>query len=100
MQTCKEIGEFGLIQKLFKNIPARRSDVILGTGDDAAAVIAEPGVLLLSTVDSQVEGVHFRWELISAAQLGHKLAAINLSDIRSEERRVGKECRARGSPYH
>ena len=55
--------------------------MILGTGDDAAAVIAEPGVLLLSTVDSQVEGVHFRWELISAAQLGHKLAAINLSDI-------------------
>ena len=24
----------------------------------------------------------------------------NLSDIRSEERRVGKECRSRWSPYH
>ena len=25
---------------------------------------------------------------------------INDSDVRSEERRVGKECRSRWSPYH
>ena len=25
---------------------------------------------------------------------------LNLSDARSEERRVGKECRSRWSPYH
>ena len=25
---------------------------------------------------------------------------INASDVRSEERRVGKECRSRWSPYH
>ena len=43
--------------------------------------------------------------------LGHKDAEIvwlgsrsyidqNYSDVRSEERRVGKECRSRWSPYH
>ena len=33
---------------------------------------------------------------------GHKAAAIQATDnaIRSEERRVGKECRSRWSPYH
>ena len=28
------------------------------------------------------------------------LYTINNSEARSEERRVGKECRSRGSPYH
>ena len=27
-------------------------------------------------------------------------AAIHISNLRSEERRVGKECRSRWSPYH
>ena len=29
-----------------------------------------------------------------------KLADSNMKDVRSEERRVGKECRSRWSPYH
>ena len=28
------------------------------------------------------------------------ISAEDLKDIRSEERRVGKECRSRWSPYH
>ena len=35
-----------------------------------------------------------------AAQRGNKTAAINKLQERSEERRVGKECRSRWSPYH
>ena len=27
-------------------------------------------------------------------------ACVNVEDVRSEERRVGKECRSRWSPYH
>ena len=34
-----------------------------------------------------------------AIHLGHAVNKI-LKDIRSEERRVGKECRSRWSPYH
>ena len=30
----------------------------------------------------------------------HKLAEKEKSELRSEERRVGKECRSRWSPYH
>ena len=29
-----------------------------------------------------------------------ELSIVSLSDMRSEERRVGKECRSRWSPYH
>ena len=34
-------------------------------------------------------------------QRGYKTTQImNITDVRSEERRVGKECRSRWSPYH
>ena len=29
-----------------------------------------------------------------------RLPLLNADDVRSEERRVGKECRSRWSPYH
>ena len=32
--------------------------------------------------------------------LGDNYYGINVAKIRSEERRVGKECRSRWSPYH
>ena len=39
--------------------------------------------------------------LAVATQLGEVLEIYNLKDsTRSEERRVGKECRSRWSPYH
>ena len=39
--------------------------------------------------------------LAKAASLGGEVSAfVGGSGIRSEERRVGKECRSRWSPYH
>ena len=38
--------------------------------------------------------------LLREAMLKHKEAKGFLIDGRSEERRVGKECRSRWSPYH
>src|SRR3712207_8025325 len=32
--------------------------------------------------------------------VAENLAAVGLTEVRSEERRVGKECRSRWSPYH
>src|SRR2546421_7423911 len=34
------------------------------------------------------------------AQIEHDLAVLDVGTRRSEERRVGKECRSRWSPYH
>src|SRR5690554_7942281 len=41
----------------------------------------------------------FRKELAAAGDLAAKLSEVSIH-LRSEERRVGKECRSRWSPYH
>jgi thiamine-monophosphate kinase len=68
MKTVHDIGEFGLIRNLSKNIPL--------AGDDCAVL---PGGLLL-TCDPVVEGIHFRRNT-PARQVGWKTMARNLSDI-------------------
>ena len=37
---------------------------------------------------------------VSSATLRNEMAALTKLGLRSEERRVGKECRSRWSPYH
>lgn len=78
-----ELGEFGLIARIARQLGTGDASVIRGVGDDAAALRPRPGRLLLATCDSQVEGRHFLRSQISAEQLGHRLAAVNLSDIGS-----------------
>jgi thiamine-monophosphate kinase len=55
--------------------------VLLGIGDDAAVLrFPEPADCLVS-VDTLMEGVHFNYPEMSAAQIGRKCLAVNLSDI-------------------
>src|SRR5688572_15616811 len=55
--------------------------VPLGIGDDAA-VLRFPGPAdCLVAVDTLMEGVHFTYPEMSAAQIGRKALAVNLSDI-------------------
>jgi thiamine-monophosphate kinase len=77
-----EIGEFDLIERLLAQSGLSSSGVVLGPGDDAAALTPSPGALLLATCDSQVEGQHFQLgSRGTPEQLGRRLAAVNLSDI-------------------
>ena len=76
-----ELGEFGLIERLLAQLGEAGAGIALGAGDDAAAIIPTPGMLLLATCDCQVEDRHFRRDQISPEQLGRRLAAVNLSDI-------------------
>ena len=55
--------------------------MVLGIGDDCAAVRLDGGDYLLWTVDTLVEGVHFDLSYTTLAQLGWKALAVNLSDI-------------------
>jgi thiamine-monophosphate kinase len=77
----RDLGEFQLIDRLLAQLRKGPATIILGPGDDAAAVAPTPGKLLLATSDSQVEGRHFKLDRGTAAQLGRRLAAVNLSDI-------------------
>ncbi|HLI06767.1 MAG TPA: thiamine-phosphate kinase [Ktedonobacteraceae bacterium] len=74
------LDEFALIARLTKGLTAW-ADVVLGVGDDTAILDIGGDRLLLATVDSQVEGVHFTFQGCSAEQVGRKAMAVNLSDI-------------------
>ncbi|HET9922073.1 MAG TPA: thiamine-phosphate kinase, partial [Ktedonobacteraceae bacterium] len=58
-----------------------RADTVRGVGDDTAILDTGGDMLLLATVDSQVEGVHFTLGVCSPEQIGRKALAVNLSDI-------------------
>jgi thiamine-monophosphate kinase len=72
-------GEFELIARVCANLPQARR-VILGPGDDCAILAAAPKPQLI-TIDSMVEGVHFKLDWGTPAMLGARALNINLSDI-------------------
>jgi thiamine-monophosphate kinase len=76
-----EIGEFGLIERIAARLPSYRADVRAAIGDDLAVLGWDVETYQLATCDIQVEGAHFLMDTITAAQLGRRVAAINLSDI-------------------
>ncbi|MBI2873947.1 MAG: thiamine-phosphate kinase [Firmicutes bacterium] len=75
------LGEFGLIRRLAGLVPREGRGVLLGIGDDAAALRPAEGRDLLATVDMLVEGVHFSLDLATPFQVGWKALAVSLSDI-------------------
>ncbi|MCP4682350.1 MAG: thiamine-phosphate kinase [Desulfobacterales bacterium] len=77
----KDIGEFGLIEKISRGCLIRPENIIKAIGDDAAVFLTEPGTATLVTTDLLVERVHFLRNVASGFSLGHKSLAVNLSDI-------------------
>lgn len=83
-------GEFALIARLAATLRAvgadgrgraDRADVILGIGDDVAVLDLGGPEFVLATVDAQVEGVHWRSDLLAPADIGHRALASSASDI-------------------
>ncbi len=77
--TVSEAGEFPLIARLRDLFP-QGEQVLVGPGDDAAVLRIRNGHVVVST-DVLVEGRHFRRDWASAADIGHRAAAANLSDV-------------------
>ena len=73
--------EFELIRRIRHALPEPDPSVILGIGDDAAAVEPGPGMTTLLTTDTFVEGVDFDVAFSSWRQIGWKCMAANYSDI-------------------
>jgi thiamine-monophosphate kinase len=78
--TLAQLGERGLIARLRQRLPAPGPEVLVGIGDDAAAIDWERGTLLLTT-DTLLEGVHFRRSTATLRDIGAKAIAVNVSDI-------------------
>jgi thiamine-monophosphate kinase len=76
----KELGEFGLINRINDQITHQNSSSVLGIGDDAAIIDSGDHFTLVST-DMLVEGVHFDLTYTPIKHLGYKAIAVNVSDI-------------------
>ncbi|MBS1199834.1 MAG: thiamine-phosphate kinase [Proteobacteria bacterium] len=74
------LSEFELIDRYLSRLGARRDDVLLGVGDDAALVRPPAGLELALAADTIVEGIHFPASL-SPEDIGHRVLAVNLSDM-------------------
>ena len=73
--------EFTLIERLKKCVTEAGNFVIIGVGDDAAALKVEEGRIILMTADSLVEGVHFDLSFVPYSDLGWRAMTANLSDV-------------------
>ena len=80
MPVRAPVGEFELIDRYFRELGARRPDVVLGVGDDAAVLALATGKQLLAATDTLVEGVHFPTGS-APRSIGHRALAVNLSDL-------------------
>lgn len=74
------LGEFGLIDRLTKDLPIVNKSTLRGVGDDCA-VMSYPDTEVLVSTDLLVEGIHFDLTYVPLKHLGYKAAVVNFSDI-------------------
>jgi thiamine-monophosphate kinase len=73
------MGEFELLARLRERLPPPGPRLRVGSGDDAAITVPEGATA--TSVDALIDGVHFRREQSSLAQIGRKALAVALSDL-------------------
>src|SRR5437867_6529993 len=74
------MGEFAYIDWLRRRTPADPR-VLIGPGDDTAALRLTPGAPCLVTTDMLLDGSCFRLAEAGPRRVGRKAMAVNLSDI-------------------
>ena len=76
-----ELGEFGLIERLAKNVTTQNVTTIKGIGDDCAVISPTNGMHTVVTTDLLMEGIHFDLTYVPLRHLGYKAVMVNISDI-------------------
>ena len=74
------LGEFGLIERLTKDIKLENASTLKGVGDDCA-VLDYKDKQVLVTSDLRMEGVHCDLMYVPLKHLGYKAAMVNFSDV-------------------
>lgn len=90
------MGEFELLARVRERLPPPGPRVRVGSGDDAAVCV--PGGATATSVDALVEGVHFRRDRATLAQIGRKALATALSDLAAMGADAGEAYVAVGIP--
>ncbi|MCM1449504.1 MAG: thiamine-phosphate kinase [Clostridiales bacterium] len=75
-----DLGEFGLIDRLTKDLQLKNDSTKRGVGDDCAVMEYHDTEVLVST-DLLLEGVHFDLTYVPLKHLGYKSAVVNFSDL-------------------
>ena len=75
------LGEFGLIERLTKELTTNNKETIKGAGDDAAVLQFSNDDEVLVSTDLLMEGVHFDLTYFPLKHLGYKAVVANISDI-------------------
>ncbi|MCY1720476.1 thiamine-phosphate kinase [Prolixibacteraceae bacterium Z1-6] len=78
--SVSELGEFGLIDRLTKDVEIKNESTIEGIGDDAAVLDYKDKQVVVST-DLLTEGIHFNLMYVPLKHLGYKAVVVNISDI-------------------
>jgi thiamine-monophosphate kinase len=81
VRRVRDLGEFGLIERIARLAGPARGGVVLGIGDDAAVLRLRRGEELVASVDAAVEGVHFRLDQETPRTAGRRAAVAALSDL-------------------
>ena len=76
-----ELGEFGLIERLAKEISVKNSTTVKGIGDDCAVLAPTEGMQTVFTTVLLMEGIHFDLTYVPLRHLGYKAVMVNLSDV-------------------
>jgi thiamine-monophosphate kinase len=90
------MGEFELLARVRERLPPPGPRVRVGSGDDAAVTV--PGGATATSVDALVEGVHFRRDQATLAQIGRKALGTALSDLAAMGAEPGEAYVAVGIP--
>ena len=88
----EELGEFALIDRIAALLAASApagAGIQLGIGDDAAVWTPRSGHGIVITTDTLVEVIHFRLDIMTWADIGHRALAVNLSDLAAMGARPG-----------
>lgn len=80
LTEISELGEFGLIDHITKDVKLNHKNTLKGIGDDAA-VIEHGDICSVITTDLLVEGIHFNLIYTPLKHLGYKAVVVNLSDV-------------------
>jgi thiamine-monophosphate kinase len=79
--NVSELGERALLARIRARLPKPPASVVVGVGDDAAVVVGPRNARTVLTTDALIEGIHFDRSFSSAADIGYKALAVNLSDL-------------------
>lgn len=77
----RDIGEAGILARIFERLPTEGAGVLVGPGDDAAALAGSGDDAVVFASDAMVESVHFDLAFMTPADVGWRLTCANLSDL-------------------